>query len=324
MRVLKANVLVAFLLLAFFDARAGELPVVGYCDGCSAIFQWRSAAERSSFKQYPLYVGAHEVYVVDRVGESIRAFSVRRWFQDTGTAPRSNRSAGNRATSQGYYHAEAAEIPADPELQQALLDALVAAKDIGDVFGAGLVPIDRLGLFGQIPSAIDLVGPAGSDAGLNRMALRNELEVYVNSVINGIALQLYDLAQMALSRFLSDSSVTWFGGFVITFPDGTSIRVNLNNMRHIPGAGDLSWAIDVEILEYTAMGGGLSSVPSHPGHFSNFSYQGDGDVVGALIRLADRYGIPIVTSGPGGGPGGQRFHCDIIGDEVLCEVTGSR
>jgi hypothetical protein len=315
---------VLFFLIACGHADADDLPIFGYCDGCVTSGQWQSAAENASFDAFPMYLGRHDVYVVDRTGERIRAFNVIRWTQNTGTIPRSSGQGKSTRTSRGYHHAEGIPMDADPVIAGALLDALDVAKDFRDVFGSGLVPIEELGLFGQIPSAIDLVGPANSDAGVNRMALRNELEVYVNQAINSMALQLYDLAQMALMRFLSDSSVTWFGGFVITFPDGTSIRVNLDEMRHIPGAGDFAWAIEVEILEYTVMGGGLSSVPSHPGHFSNFMYQGDINVIGALIRLAERHGIPVTGPGGSSGGGNQTMACEISGDLIVCDVVGSR
>lgn len=288
------RVAIGFILLImtfiFQPSAVGQsLPTLGYCDGCSVTMQWRLAAESASFQRHPAYIGTHYVYVVDRVGETVQAFSVRRWFEDTGVIPNAANESTRRSSQGGYYHADAVSMAADPYVQQAILDGLAAANEIKGFLDFGLVPIEELGLFAEIPSAIDLVGPDESTAGMNRAALRNELERYVNQSINSAALQLYDLAQMALTQLLSDSSVTWFGGFVITFPDGTTIRVNLNGLRHVPGAGLFSWAIEVEILQHTVMGGGLSAVPLFPGHFSNFMYEGDINIVAALYRLAQRY-----------------------------------
>lgn len=318
MKTLKWFLYLLVCISAFPIAKADQLPVIGYCDGCSTSMQWRVSAERASLNTYPIYTGTHEVYVVNRVQQSVRAFSVRRWFENGGVIPQSG-GATERSVyrTSSYYRAEGTSIASDPVVEAAILDALAAVNDVVDQLKDGPIPIEELGLLPQIPSAIDLVGPADSGSGLNRSALGNSLSSYANETIVDGFFILYDLAQQVANQLLSDSMLNAMSTFIISFPDGTTIEVRLDGINETITGGDTSFTLDVNVLQHTAQGPGLYAVPQSAGQFSNFGYSGNGNVVAALLRLARRYGIPVNEAGNGG----QSMDCEVVGDEVICSVN---
>ncbi len=214
---------------------ASSLPAIGYCDGCSVAMQWRLAAEAKAHDLGALERVGQKIYIVDRVGEAVAAFSVRpRGGTGIGAASDKENEGGRRGRGE-RGPVEVVRIEPDPAVQRFVLAGLRAANEVDRSLAVGRIPIEDLGLAARVPSAIDLVGPESSDAGGNRAALGDALESYVNRIIGDAAATLDEPARAVMAQLLTDSSKAASGGFVIAFPDGTTIRVALNGLqRRLP------------------------------------------------------------------------------------------
>ncbi|QKK03100.1 MAG: hypothetical protein HND55_10855 [Pseudomonadota bacterium] len=170
-----------------------------------------------------------------------------------------------------------------------------------------------------INSAIDLIGPRDSAAGLNRNALSNALNNYYNAAWAEQVFALSDLGKRFVDKILAKSQLLNGAVITITFEDGTIIHVKLNGVAEGLDGGPM--LMDLDVLQATAQGPGLPSVPLSEGQFSDFSYNGSPVTVQDLINLARRYGIPV--TGAGGGDGGDTMECEVQGDTIRCTVSGS-
>ncbi|MBY6205216.1 hypothetical protein [Halomonas denitrificans] len=213
---------------------ASKLPVLGYCDGCSVAMQWRLAAEATAQDLAPIERVAQEIYLVDRVGASVAAFSIRQQ-PDSKPMPSVGQGGGRpRSDRRALRAVDVERIDPDPAVRRAVLDGLRAANEVRQIFAFGRISIEDLGLTERIPSAIDLVGPEVTDAGRNRAALRDALGHYVNGIIGDAEAALDGPAREVMANLLSDRSAVSNGGFVIAFPDGTTIRVALDGLHRLP------------------------------------------------------------------------------------------
>ncbi len=214
---------------------ASSLPALGYCDGCSVGMQWRVAAETKAHDLRAADRVGQKIYIVDRVGEAVMAFSVRpRGGTGIGATGDKEHEGGRRGQVE-RAPVEVVGVEPDPAVQGAVLAGLRAANEVDRALTAGRIPIEDLGLAARVPSAIDLVGPESSDAGGNRATLGDALESYVNRIIGDAAATLDERARAVMAQLLTDSSKASSGGFVIAFSDGTTIRVALNGLqRRLP------------------------------------------------------------------------------------------
>lgn len=311
------------------------LPRVAYCTTCQTDAQWTHAAEQDSLTRWHRVSGTDQVYVLNTQNYQVRFYYVNRWYQEGAIDPRSTDPGSTDPSYKesyndtadwkppvsklqsgfGYYYAEAVRGSGDPEVIAAIQDAVVSL----DSFVSSLsedISWEDLELPEHISSAIDLVGPVGS-ASANRRSVENLLNEYLVDRYNTFYLVTYDLAKRFMDRFLSDSLFS-LGTVTVQFADGTKIRIKIVELYENVGAD--SFYVELEVLEDTVFGPGLSQVPVEGSEFTGFSYQGNQDTVNALIGLARRLGIPV--TGPGGGETGmQRMTCEIEGDELRCEVT---
>ena len=312
------------------------LPRVAYCDHCQTDAQWEHAAEQDSLARWHRVSGTDQVYVLNTQNYQVRFYYVNRWYQegvidprstDPGHADPSYRQLDDELSTDklpvsrlqsgfGYYYAEAVRGSGDPTVTLAIQDAVVLLDDFASSLSED-VSWEDLNLPDSISSAVDLVGPDDSAAGFNRNGLENLLNDYLVDRYNTFYLVTYDLAKRFMDTFLADSLFS-LGTITVEFADGTRIRVEIVELRE--NIGQDSFSADLEVLQATASGPGLITVPESSGQFNGFEYQGNEDTVGALIDLAQRYGIPITGPG-GGGTGLQRMSCSVEGDKLKCEIT---
>jgi len=313
------------LLIASTAISSTSLPTIGFCDYCSSNASFSTEAEQVSFSEAPFLEGIHKIYIVNPYSSEVRFFHVSRWFEIGDLIPRSSSpkerqdSGSVRRSSQGYYHAEAIPAPSDPSIEQALTESIRATNDLRQQI-SGFVDFDSLVLPPELDSAIDLVGPEDSAAGLNRSRMIIALNTYLNERISNLAIALGDLALRLLSRVISQSGLLNNLTITIEFPDGTSIPISIASIRE-GFQGDPN-VFEMEILQNLAHGPGLTGVPGSSGQFTGFYFFGDSGIVQELMQLARRYGIPV--TGPGGGTpptDGTRMTCEIDGNHLKCRIT---
>lgn len=290
------------------------------CNSCFSKYSFQSAAEQSSFDYSPSLEGVDQVYVLNPNTADIHYFDVHRWYEAGDVDPYSAPESGGqiRGTLYGYYHAEAEPAAGDPVVEAALIEGLNAAKSFAQGL-LGSIDINDVDPASHIDSAIDLVGPDDSAAGLNRNGLRNLLNNYYNSMWAEQVFALTDLGRRFVDKILARSQLLVGAVITISFEDGTTIKVKLESIAEGMDGGPLY--MDLEVMQDTARGPGLWMVPVSEGQFDNFSYTGDSNTVQALINLALRYGIPV--TGSGGGSGGTTMECEVDGDTIRCTVSGS-
>lgn len=300
----------AFAASAFGAAQAE--PDIGFCTHCSnAGFAW--AAEQAA----PPTVGTHPVYVIDTLSGQVRYFDVMVWWDCGGNLPQSVTPRSGPGTGRGSAasiqsnctHKEAVEGSGDPTIIVHMEDAHDAVKEFaspenltvysGDVSHSG-------------DSALDLIGPDDSPAGLNRAGLQNGLADYYETVWGQITFGMADIAQRIANRFIGSSDyISPAATITVHFPDGTSIKVEITDISSGP---DGSARARMKVLQETGRFPDGGPIPFSEGHFNGFEYSGDTNIVDALRDLADLYGIPV--TGPDGG-GGGRIACSIVDGEII-------
>lgn len=306
------------LSVATLPASASTEPRLEMCNSCLSSFSFKSSAEQSSLQYSPAMEGVDYVYVLNANTEEVRYFDVYRWYEPGDIEPRSMPEGKSQVwrASQGYYHADAVAAPGDPAMESALQEGLDAAKNFAQEL-AGSVGINEVGAGSNINSAIDLIGPSGSEASLNRNALVNLLNDYYNAQWAQQKFALTDLGQRFVDKILAQSRLLSGIAITIEFEDGTLIQVRFESLMDGYNGGPMR--MDLHVMQETARGPGLPAVPLAPGEFNNFSFTGSSFTVQELINLALRYGIPVTGSSGGSDEGSMK--CEIDGSHLKCEVT---
>jgi hypothetical protein len=262
------------------------------------------------------------VYVLNSTTNSIAYFQVNRWrdssFDPNGLAPdrRSSRTGKPSAQTNSFFRAEALVVAPPPDEVEQIQEGMYVAELIQSDIASG-VDSEELGL--DLPSAVSLLGPFDSPAGLHRNALQNSINNYYNSFWYTITHGLYDLGLRAADRIIGKSNLQQFSTLLVSFPDGSTIQVRLNEwLEGLEG----SRAYDMEVLVNSVQVPGLLSVPRSAGQFNGFEYIGQDTTLEELALLAERYGI-TVTRGGSLPSRPSRFVCEISGGTITCRVIGS-
>lgn len=294
------------------------------CANCFSAAAFAHAAEQISMQEAPFATGLEEVYVFNPVSNEVRFFHVNRWLDDQfdpqGNARSKRRSPETPYRTQGFFRAEAFPMLADPSEVASIQDGIDAARDFSLLVAAGayLEDLADLGDMG-IDSAVSLVGPDDSPAGLRRIALMNAINNHLGSELSLLQIGLADLARQAMRKILGDSDITFMANFRVYFDDGTVIDVKIVEILDAID-GDTT-AFELEVDQSSAQGPNLPAVPQSPGQFGSFSFSGNETTLEELAQLAQLYGIPVVRSG--GGSGGCTMTCEVFGDELRCTVQCS-
>lgn len=299
------------LILVCCGVFAQTLPAVSVCNNCYSDASFEHRAEQASLASRPLFEGLDYVYVVNLSSEEVRYFQVDRWMEYA-LAPYSQ---GNKLSyNYGSARADAVEIAGEPSVLAAIGQAIDATKDFSNQVAQG-ISADELGL--PFDSAIALIGPDSSPAGLNRNALKNMLRQHLSGILQTLRISMTDLAQRALSTLISDSSVNWLSNVTVEFPDGTLVEIEIVNILDSL-YGNVGFHFEVRVE--TIAGPGLPAVPLNADQFAGFQYSGSGVTVAELINLALRYNIPVNHSGSGGS---GEMECEVDGDKIRCTVRYS-
>ncbi len=150
------------------------------------------------------------------------------------------------------------------------------------------VRIADLGLEDKIPSAIDLVGPEDGPAGRNRAALIRRMQCWIDGSGGCPVADVNDPRVRALRRFLTGGAVDRDGLLSVHFPDETRIEVRLTRATDLePNDWDKRVYRTIALPDTVSVPG-LSDVPSRPGHFESFDYDGASAIRAALERLKQR------------------------------------
>lgn len=151
------------------------------------------------------------------------------------------------------------------------------------------IRIADLGLENEIPSAIDLVGPEDGSAGRNRTALLRRMQCWIDGVESCSVADLNDPRVRAMRRFLGQRAAGRDGAISVHFPDGTRIMVRLARLSDLDPNDWDQRVYKTVVLPRTVQAPGLPAVPSRPGHFDNFAYEGKPAIHDALERLQQRF-----------------------------------
>lgn len=297
---------------------------VDSCSTCYSSASFLYHAEQSSLGALPGFEGTEFVYISNFYTGETRFFRVERWvdndFDPYGAPPietLSRRTWDPRVG--GYFRAEAFEMPGNPQEIAEIDEGIEAASSffqfVPSGFSAGDLPdID-------IDSAVSLVGPPDSPASFNRGALENALENYLHSNWQSMRVGVSDMALRFLNGFVGEGAMQALSALIITFPDGTSIEVEIEKiLASFQANGDV--VFQSKVLPESAQGPGLLAVPQYPGHFNGFNYSGNPDTLSELVLLAQLHDIPVVDAGSGDG-GECSMSCEVEGDALACEASCS-
>lgn len=163
-----------------------------------------------------------------------------------------------------------------------------AAQQPNDLLNNPLRSAD-LGLEKEIPSAIDLVGPAGGSAGRNRADLVHRLQCWIDGDESCSVADLNDPGVRAIRRFLVQRPNDRGGAVAIHFPDQTRITVRLARVSDLDPNDWDQRVYETVVLPDTVQAPGLREVPSSPDEFEKLADEGTPAIRAALARLKERF-----------------------------------
>ncbi len=300
------------LSLVYAGASAAEdVPDIGYCSNCSSAgFAW--AAEQAA----PSTGGMHPVYVIDTTFGEVRYFNVSVWW-DCGGNELQSVDDGVQSLDEGGMDSSTLSSCTQKEAIQGVGDEFIISQMLiaHDIVSDFLAPEKFQFDSGDLPNvgdtALDLIGPDVSSAGFARLtlqhAVQNELQGWFNAQLLGVS----DLANRLANNYIGEGySNTRF--VKVTFPDGTSVMLRVVDV----GINNKTPVVEVEVVtESIELPYGAGPVPQNEGHFDNFSYTGDPNIVGSFIDMANRFGIPIT----GAGGSGPTLRCVTVDGVRFCE-----
>lgn len=301
------------------EVAAWSLPTTTVCNHCYSDASFKHQAEQTSLANRPLFEGLDYVYVINVSSEDVRHFEVHRWVEyDPEPYSHSRSSSEGETLSYNYgpARAEAIELPGDPSILASIDQAIGVSKNFSSQVTQG-ISSDDLGL--PFDSAIALIGPETSPAGLHRNALKNMLHQHFNAILQTLMISVTDLAHRFVGKFLSESSAEFLKNVTVEFPDGTEVQVKIEEILDSLD-GDVGFEFHVRVE--TISGPGLPAAPLNPGQFAGFRFSGNGVTVAELINLALLYNIPVSQAGGGGGGPGE-MECEVDGDQIRCTVRYS-
>lgn len=287
----------ALLLCAGAALAQGSADFIARCDDCTkqAHYAFAAASKVPGPSPYFRTTLTWTVYVANIAHNHLEAFQVVvQPLGNGGDSPPELPGKDGVSYEFGAYKT-AWPVDGDPQVKAAVLDGISIALD----FSASLDGSLDGARFTDVDSAISLVGPEGSPAGLARLQLRSDLGDHCSSVWLSSLSGTGDLAGGVAQKFLGEGLLENSRG-LIEFEDGTSIEVQIESVS--PELNGLGIFVDFEVLTHTALLPDGTVVPQSAGEFSGYNWNdgAGGTNVGAqLASLAALYGLEVGEPGDG-------------------------
>ncbi len=303
------------LLLCSGSVLAQDTPdFIADCSGCTQQVHYAFAAADKvpDPSTHVRTTRTWSVYVANSAKSHVEAFQVVVQPLDNGGGPPPDFPGIPNSTFYEFGPYKTVwPVVGDPQVKAAVVDAISIVHDFlarleGPLDGTDITNVD---------SAISLVGPEDSPAGLARLQLRSDLKNHYNSIWTSFLFNTGDLVGMAAQKILAESSLDG-PTLVIQFEDGTSIEVKIESVS--PELNGLGIFVDFTVLTHTALLPDGTVVPQTAGQFSGYSWNdGPGTNIGAqLALLAALYGLEV------GEPGdGMDCDFDCWGSQQQCRLT---
>jgi len=287
----------ALALTCLWPAVAGaqiDDPTIAVCNDCSADFQYGQAAMQAT----NLFPGeTKDVYVVNISAMETMAFRI---------------SLITTVDPSGDLGIDISVVPiaGDPFIVDDLVAAMEIIKNMKDAMTQD-VPADALDLPANIDSALDLVGPEGSAASLNRRTFENSLTEHFRSFWQQQMIVAVDSVARAVERFLAESGINFSGIVEVIFENGTRVSVKVESINQdISDPTELVIKFDTDEESVTAPG--FLGIPLQPGELDDFDFTTpDPDLARELEQLIDRFGLDILGSGHSGENCTTTFTCSV-------------
>lgn len=296
------------------------------CD-CNQAPEWAWHAQQAAFNEFSVLTeGRQDIYLGNPFTLEVQVYRVERI-----------QTGADVGFGGGIWTTEVAPTPGNSEIAEAVEKGMQVVRS----FDASLNEVISLPHPPNIPglqeppdigSAVDLIGPDDSSAGLDRQALVNwTRQLLMNRFADSLAqatdgradqtfLEKFGSVVQIVLDFLNRQRAVW-----VEFADGTRVLVRVTDIiAEITTEGLLDGAIpELEVDPSTVRGPGLNAAPSSPGQFNGFGFSGDAGTLFALSNLALRLGVSIEFGPDGGGTcTGGTMECEINDDGVLhCRVT---
>lgn len=311
---ISAGAVLLLLLPAAGPVLALDMPhYITRCDSCTKQIHYAFAAADKVPSPSPHIKTAvtWSVYVANVEQDQVHSFLVVVQPLNDGDGPPPGSPGINSQVYEFGPHKKVYPVDGNPTVKSAVLDGMNAAIAFAGMLGGSLSDVD---IPTDVGSAIDVVGPEDSPAGYNRRRLAMGINDHYATIWSDLRTPLSNLSSRLMGRFVGDdANVTFQKVIEITFKDGTSIKIKVDEiLTGFDGSSDLH--LELTVLEHTARLPGGEPVPTSAGEFGGFHWNdGPGTNVGAqLALLAGLYGLDV---------GGQGMDCTFECNGSRCTLT---
>lgn len=288
---------VCLLVPALASALEGPaLPPLSVCVDCRSDASFAYHAEQSApyWAPHDQSVVAHPMYVIESWRGEARFFDVQTWYDLGGVSfddlPDLSEPAGffTPMILLGSLRRHAEPAGGDAEVMKDIEAAHEAARRfLGEIFH-----IDFSGQSWRYQSVMDLIGSEGYSS-LQQRSFENILSEHYKTIWEEQSAGLSDRVETIARYLISQSNyIARQSMFRLTFPDGTQVRGDLNDLNATSGSlyADLELSMDTAVFPDAPTP--LMVVPTHPGHFPGLEYS-PVPLPESFIPMLERLGIDL-------------------------------
>ena len=270
-------------------------PTITVCNDCSSGFQYSHAAVQAAEFEFDdaFLGGSDDVYVVNIAASQTLAYRVTRTMIDPDPTFFGDETLETTATP----------IDGEPALMLELADALQAIMDFHEAVIQD-IPAEELNL--PFDSALDLIGGSeGSMADFYRRDLENALRERFASFETTLLLAAEGFSRVVSGVIFGEAS---FGGVgdgdvLITFPDGSSLWVQVDTVNDLSSSEGFSFRVDADTGSITVPG--MRTVPIAAAELEGLEFTTpDPGLSQEFQDLLRRLGADVEDPPPGGGDPG--------------------
>jgi len=267
-------------------------PTITVCNDCSSAFQYSHAAVQAAEFEFDgaFPGGTDEVYVVNVAAGQTLAYRVTRTMIDPDPFLFGDETFETTATP----------IDGEPALTFELADALQAIKDFHEAVIQD-IPAEELDL--PFDSALDLIG--GNMGDFYRRDLENALRERFAAFENTLLLATEGFSRMVSGVIFGEASFgdVGDGDVLITFPDETSLQVQVDTVNDLSGSDGFLFRVDADTGSISVPG--MRTVPIAAAELQGLEFTTpDPGLSQEFQDLLRRLGADVQGPPPGGGGGG--------------------